>query len=57
MLFKAFFEYKSLAQISLDNVIIAYVNNKQTLALRQAFEESACFHSSATIKTCKRIYQ
>jgi len=30
--------------------------NKQTLALRQASEESACFHSSATIKTCKRIY-
>jgi len=24
--------------------------------LRQASEESACFHSSATIKTCKRIY-
>jgi len=30
--------------------------NKQTSAVRQASEESACFHSSATIKTCKRIY-
>jgi len=28
---------------------------KQTLALRQASKESACFHSSATITTCKRI--
>jgi len=31
-------------------------DSKQTLALRQAPEESACFHSSATIKTFKRIY-
>ena len=30
--------------------------SKQTLALRQASKASACFHSSATIKTCKRIY-
>jgi len=31
-------------------------DNKQTLALRQASEGSACFHSSVTIKTSKRIY-
>jgi len=30
--------------------------NKRTLDLRQASKESTCFHSSATIKTCKRIY-
>jgi len=38
------------------NVRICLHCNKQTLALRQASEESACFHSSATIKTWKRIY-
>jgi len=29
---------------------------KQTLPWRPASEESACFHSSATIETSKRIY-
>jgi len=30
--------------------------NKQTLALQQASKASSCLHSSATLKTSKRIY-
>jgi len=40
----------------LSTYVVKTLAAKQTLALRQASEESACFHSSATIKTRKCIY-
>jgi len=36
--------------------LTAELPSDKTLAWRQAYEESGCFHSSATIKTWKHIY-